>query len=63
MMRNRVKDLRLARGWTQEHLARKLLISRPYLSQIENGKRNIGITIMLRIASLFNKSVEEVFLC
>lgn len=58
---NRVKELRIAMGCTQEQLAIMLEISRTYLSQIENNKRIVSYIIMTRIANLFNLTVEEIF--
>lgn len=46
---------------SQEKLAKAADISRTYLSEIENGKANPGIDIILRIASVLKKPVEEIF--
>ena len=36
---NRIKRIRLERNITARHLARKALITAPYLSMIEQGRR------------------------
>jgi ribosome-binding protein aMBF1 (putative translation factor) len=37
----RVRKLRLARGWTQEEMAERFGIDREYLSHVERGTKNI----------------------
>ena len=39
----RVREMRRERGWTQEDLAAKSGLNRPYLSLVETGKRNITL--------------------
>ena len=43
--------LRAARGVSQEKMALEAKIDRRYMSDIENGKRNISIDILSRIAA------------
>lgn len=40
-MKNNLKELRIQAGYTQDELAEKLGTSKPYISQLENGKRDI----------------------
>lgn len=51
--------LRKEKGLTQEQLANKAGISRCYLSDIENGKRQISLAIIERIARELGMSVGE----
>mgnify|MGYP000870365750 FL=1 len=60
-MKNRVREFREEMGLTQEEFARKCPISRSYLSQIENGKRNLSVKKMKRIADLLGIDIKEVF--
>ena len=60
-MKNRVREYRYAMGLTQAQFASKCPISRSYLSQIENGKRNLSAKMMKRIAKLLGQRVEEIF--
>ena len=60
-MENRIAEKRKALGITQEQLAKLLNISRPYLSDIENGKHNVSGRLMLKIAKVLNCKVEEIF--
>ena len=60
-MQNKIADFRKKRGVTQDELAQKVDVSRPYLSDIENGKSSPGGPLMLKIAKAFNAKVEEIF--
>jgi transcriptional regulator with XRE-family HTH domain len=50
---NRVRELRRERGWSQETLAAKSGLNRPYLSLVETGKRNITLRQAEVIANTF----------
>jgi len=54
----RIKEIREKRGLTQEQLAKKAEISKGFLSDVENGKRNIGSQGLLRIANELCASVD-----
>ena len=60
-MRNTVKALREERGLTQKELATHVRCSRAYIIGIEAGK-NPNITTAFRIAKVFDKPVDEVFI-
>lgn len=45
-----IRDLRLARGLTQEELAQRAGIHPTYLGGIERGERNVGLENILKIA-------------
>jgi DNA-binding XRE family transcriptional regulator len=49
---SQVRILRLQSGWTQSQLAEKAGIGRPYLSQIEHGKRSPGRRTKHRLVTL-----------
>lgn len=51
---NRVKIYRKKYNLTVQELADKLHISRSFMSQIENGSRNISNDLLMRMCSLFN---------
>ena len=46
----RVRQLREARGWSQEDFAEKADLHRTYISGIERGTRNPTLTVLARIA-------------
>jgi len=54
IVRTNIKRYREYRKWTQAQLAEKLDISVNFLSDIENGKKWISPTSMVKIASAFN---------
>lgn len=46
----RVKTLRKEKGMSQEELAEKSGLNRPYISAIEQGKRNVSLEVMEKLA-------------
>jgi transcriptional regulator with XRE-family HTH domain len=55
----RVRQLRLAAGWTQEQLAEAAGITTIYTSDLERGTKVPSLTIVLRISKAFRLSVGE----
>ena len=60
-MRNTVRELRTAQGWTQAELAARLQVSRNSVNAIETGRYEPSLTLAMRIARVFGKNVEEIF--
>ena len=54
-----VQQIRKVQGLSQEQLAFHANIDRRYMSDIENGKRNISLDIMERISKCLNISISE----
>lgn len=46
-----VRELRLARGWTQPELARRVKLHRSYVGGVERGERNLTVRNLLRFAA------------
>ena len=61
-MKNRLEELRRARGINQEELAKALRVSRQTIGSLENGRYNPSITLAFKIARYFGLSIEEVFI-
>ncbi|MDA1010086.1 MAG: helix-turn-helix transcriptional regulator [Chloroflexi bacterium] len=61
-MKNRLKDLRTERNWTQADLAEHAGVSRQTINAIEKGKFDPSLPLAFRLASLFNLKIEELFL-
>ena len=61
-MKNRLKDLRAERNWTQADLAQHLSVSRQTVNAIEKGKFDPSLPLAFRIARLFNLKIEDIFL-
>ena len=51
--------LRSSKGVSQEKMALEANIDRRYMSDIENGKRNVSIQILYRIANVFNMTLSN----
>lgn len=47
---SRVRDLRVARGLSQEKLAERADIHRNFVGLVEGGKRSVGVGTLIRIA-------------
>lgn len=54
----RIKNIREQLGWTQERLAKEASLSKGFLSDVENGKRDISSTNVLKIANAMGASLE-----
>jgi len=61
LMENRLRVLRAERSWSQLDLAEKLEVSRQSVNAIETGKYDPSLPLAFRIAELFDRSIEEVF--
>jgi len=61
-LRNRLEELRKARGINQEELAAVLEVSRQTIGSLENGRYNPSITLAFKIARYFGLSIEEIFI-
>ncbi len=60
-MNNRVRELRLAQGWSQAELGGRIGVSRQAVNAIENGKHDPSLSLAFRIARTFEATIEEVF--
>ena len=54
----RIREIRDKRGMTQDQLANQAKISKSFLSEIENNKRNVSSQALLRIAKILGASVD-----
>lgn len=54
----RIKDLRIKKRLTQALLCDKVGISKGFLSDVENGKRDISAKNLLKIAQVLKVSVD-----
>lgn len=57
----RVRELRLARGLSQEELAFRARIHRTYLGGIERGERNPALKNIAAIAGALGVGIRELF--
>lgn len=54
----RIQQLRVSRGMTQEALAEKASTERSHIAKIENGKRSCSIDLLIVFAGVFNVSTD-----
>jgi transcriptional regulator with XRE-family HTH domain len=55
----RIRALREQNGWTQQILADHAQIAREHVCRIEDGRKEMGIRTLEKIASALGKNVEE----
>lgn len=53
-----IARLRTEKGLTCEDIAEKVGVSRQYISQLENGEKNVSLEILSKIASSFGVNIE-----
>ena len=56
-----IRDLRNAKGLSQEKFALSIDMDRTYYASVESGKRNVSINNIDKIARGFGVSLEELF--
>ena len=61
-MKNRIEEIRKAKGIRQEDFARALGVSRQTISSLETGRYNPSIFLAWKIARYFGMTIEEVFI-
>ena len=60
-MKNKLRELRAAKEWSQSDLADKLGVSRQTINAIETEKYDPSLPLAFKVARLFKKSIEEIF--
>lgn len=58
---NRIKELRAARGWTQEDLAKATGVSRQSINSIERNRYVPSLPLALTFARVFRCATDEIF--
>ena len=57
----RIKELRKIISLSQESLANKADVDRTYVTDVENGRRNVSVEILERLISALDVTVSEFF--
>ncbi len=57
----RIKDLRIKQGLSQEEFAFKCNLDRTYITSLERGRRNISLENLEKIAKAFNMTLSQFF--
>lgn len=58
---NKLKDLRMAAGLSQQELADKVGFHRATIVAVENGRWHPSMELMKKISKVFGKTVDEIF--
>lgn len=61
-MKNRLRVLRAELGWSQQELAERLGVSRQTVNALETGRYDPSLPLAFRIARLFARSIEDIFI-
>lgn len=60
-MKNRLRELRATKNWSQSDLADKLDVSRQTINAIETEKYDPSLPLAFKVARLFKMKIEEIF--
>jgi putative transcriptional regulator len=60
-IQNRVKELRIQRGWTQQQLADAVGVSRQSINSIERNRYVPSLLLALTFSRVFGSSTDEIF--
>ena len=60
-MKNKLRELRAAREWSQSDLADKLGVSRQTINAIETEKYDPSLPLAFKVSRLFKMPIEEIF--
>ena len=60
-MKNKLRELRAAKEWSQADLADKLGVSRQTINAIETEKYDPSLPLAFKVARLFKTSIEAIF--
>ncbi len=60
-MRNRLRELRAVKNWSQLELAEKLGVSRQTVNAIEMEKYDPSLPLAFKAARLFRMQIEDIF--
>lgn len=61
-MRNKLREFREAKEWSQQLMAEKLGVSRQTVISIEQGKYDPSLPLAFAIAALFSSKIEDIFI-
>ncbi len=60
-MKNRVRELRAERGWSQTELGERLGVSRQTVNAIENERYDPSLPLAFLISRAFGLPIEQLF--
>ena len=60
-VKNRIKEIRLAKGISQIQMAEDLQITRQTVNAVENHKYNPSLELALKLIKYFDITLDEIF--
>ena len=60
-MKNKLRELRAAKAWSQSDLAEELGVSRQTINAIETEKYDPSLPLAFKMARLFKMPIEAIF--
>jgi putative transcriptional regulator len=60
-VKNRLRDLRVARNWSQQELGVRVGVSRQAIIAIETGKFAPSLPLAFKLARIFALTIEDIF--
>jgi putative transcriptional regulator len=60
-VQNRIREFRMNRGWTQQHLAEAVGVSRQSINSIERNRYVPSLPLALAFARVFGCSTDDLF--
>ncbi|MGG0655485.1 helix-turn-helix transcriptional regulator [Rummeliibacillus pycnus] len=60
-VKNRIKEIRLAKGISQIKMAEDLQITRQTINAVENHKYNPSLELALKLIKYFDVNIDEIF--
>ena len=59
---DRIRQLRIQNGYTQEGLAEKLNIDQSFLSRVESGRKGCSVDLFVQLSECFHVSLDVLIL-
>lgn len=60
-MKNRLRELRAGRHWSQEELGVRVGVSRQAIIAIETGRFDPSLPLAFKLSRIFGLAIEELF--
>ena len=60
-MKNRLRDLRVEKGWSQVELGGRVGVSRQAIIAIETERFDPSLPLAFKLARVFGVSIEDIF--
>ena len=60
-MKNKLRELRSERNWSQAELAERVEVSRQTINAIETGKYDPSLPLAFALARVFKLKIEDLF--